>query len=212
MNKTSKMRNYKQKLALVCLIILCSYMSLKTVSKADSIYFDNWYSDAYYVLYWSQAPKVFITNLSGAINIVPYVNSAVNKWSNAGISSSVTTALSNANIRYYGGTRSELISIGLYYITDYLGLTYWDSYSYMTTANSYYDIYRLNAVSTSVCSEAGSELYSNVALHEYSHALGWVGHSVYFENDVMYPYAVKGNTTLTTRDKNQLLQVYNAMN
>ena len=212
MNKTSKMRNYKQKLALVCLIILCSYMSLKTVSKADSIYFDNWYSDAYYVLYWSQAPKVFITNLSGAINIVPYVNSAVNKWSNAGISSSVTTALSNANIRFYGGTRSELISIGFYYTVEDLGKASFDSYNYVTTANSYYDIYELTAASASVCSEAGSKLYANVALHEYGHALGWGGHSAYFENDVMYPYAVKGNTTLTTRDKNQLLQVYNAMN
>lgn len=211
MNRKSKMRNYKQKLCLVCLIILCSYMSLKTVARADSIYFDNWYSDSNCVYYWSQAPKVFPTNLSGAINIVPYVNNAVNQWSNAGISSSVTTTLSNANIRFYGGTRSELISIGFYYMPQQLGLTYWDSRYYVTTANSYYDIYALTAVSASVCSEAGPSLYTNVALHEYGHALGWVGHSA-IENDVMYRYGVEGNTSLTNNDKNQLVQVYNAMN
>lgn len=206
-----KVWKYLQKPCLVCLMTLCFLMSYKIAVKANNISFDNWYADSYQVGYWSQAPKVYFTNLSSAINVSTYLNNAVNKWSSAGISSSITTTSSNATIKFYGGTQSELISAGFYYTSNTAGLTYWDSYSTVATANSYYSIKELTATSASVCSEIGSSYYTNVVLHEYGHALGWYGHAS-STGDVMYYEATAENTSLTTHDKNHLTQVYNAMN
>lgn len=149
--------------------------------------------------------------MSGAINVSSYLDNAVKAWSNAGISSSITTTPANANIKLYGGTRAELIAMGFYYRTDIVGLTYFDSYSAAGTANSVYTINRFSKVSTSVCSEAGASYYTNVVMHEYGHALGWMGHAS-DAGDVMHFQATAGNISLTSHDKKQLLQIYSAMN
>lgn len=43
-------------------------------------------------------------------------------------------------------------------------------------------------------------------IHEVGHSLGWFGHST-LSSDIMYSYSTE-NITLTTRDKNHLVQVY----
>lgn len=74
-------------LSIMLIIFITSYTKVKGASTNISL--SNWYSDAYNG-YWSTAPNVYFTNLSSSINIVPYINSAVNKWNNVGISSMIT--------------------------------------------------------------------------------------------------------------------------
>lgn len=183
--------------------------SYSTVSKASSYTLAAWYSyNGGKVGYWESNPGVFIRNLSSSIATHGYVNNAVSKWNAAGITSSVTTTQSNANINFYGGTRSELIACGFYYDSGTAGLTYWDTSSFVAYANGIaYEIYKLSAVSASVCAEASNP--ECVALHEYGHAMGWEGHSPY-ASDVMYEYE-NSISTLTANDKAQLTQVYNLM-
>lgn len=206
------MKGLIKKLGFASLMLVCFLLSYKMVVNASNITISAWYTDdTTEVGYWAQEPKVFFSNLNTSINISSYLDNAVKKWNAAGINSSITTTPSNANIKAYGGTRSQLISIGLYYGVDTLGLTSWDSSSTAATANNVYTIKKLTATSTSVCNEAGESYYTNIMLHEYGHALGWLGHTDN-SNDVMWPYAKAANTNLTSNDINHLAQIYNAMN
>ena len=171
----------------------------------------TWYSDAYKVGYWADSPKVFFTNLTSSFNISSYVNTGVSRWNSAGVTSSITTSYSNANILFYGGTRSQLNSYGFIYDSNTAGYTTWDSTTMMGYANnsSLLKVYRLNSTKASMCYEASGQ-YTHLGVHEYGHALGWYGHTGY-SSDVMYGTA-NYVTVLSNRDKNQLVQVYNAMN
>lgn len=200
----------KMRILLSILFGVAFTFSYSIVSKADSYKLSAWYSDAEegWVGYWESNPNVFVRNLSSSIATHGYVSNAVSKWKTVGISSSVTTAQSNANINFYGGTRSELIACGFYYDSGTAGLTYWDTSSFVAYANGIaYEIYKLSAVSASVCAEASNP--ECVALHEYGHAMGWYGHSPH-GSDVMYKYE-NSVGTLTANDKAQLTQIYNLM-
>lgn len=204
-----KHKKVKTRILLWIVFFVTSSLSYSVVSRASSYTLASWYSyNSGLVGYWDVNPNVFIRNLSSSMSTQGYVNSAVSKWNAAGIVSSVTTAQSNANINFYGGTRSELIASGFYYDSSILGLTYWDNSTLVAYANgTSYSIYRLSAVSSSVCAEASNP--ENVALHEYGHVMGWHGHSPN-GNDVMYEYENLANA-LTTNDKAQLTQIYNLM-
>ena len=96
-------------------------VSFHQIVKAKSVVFSNWYSDEDWVGYWGSAPKVFFTNLNDSYNVSLDVNTAVNKWTSAGISSSVTVTPTNASIKYYGGTKAQLNGIGFTYTVNFSG-------------------------------------------------------------------------------------------
>lgn len=182
-------------------------LSFCLADRAAAIVFPNWYSDQTTVGFWSSDPHVFLTNLNSSMEISSYLNSAVNKWKNAGISSSITTTPSSAQIKFYSGTKAELNAIGFTYTSKNVGDTVWSSSTTASNEGSIYTVKRLSSVMASACK--ASNYPAHVVLHEYGHALGWYGHSSN-SKDVMYTYE-EDITTLTSRDKNQLIQVYNEM-
>ena len=205
--KKEQVRYIISLLLAMMLVFSISYCAVYAITNTN-IYI-TWYSDAYEVGYWSEAPKTMFTNLSTSFNISTYVNNAVTTWNRAGISSAITP--SNANIRLYGGTRTQLNAVGFWYADDNVGLTTFDDISNVGTVNNYFTLYEFKKTSASMCDELTTEnSKKQTALHEYGHALGWVGHSS-TASDVMY-YKVNEATSLSTRDKEQLKQVYDAMN
>lgn len=172
-----------------------------------------WESDAYDVGYWSSSPKIYVTSLSSGSYVASDVTNARNQWNNAGISSSITTSLTQANLFYYGGTKSELNLTGYFNYTSIdVGMTYYDGSSLVDTV--YYNttgmnVYSYSLVYASTSNEATYHL--NVTLHELGHALGWRGHCQTYYNSVMY-YQTNNISTLTVYDKRHLKQVYDVMN
>jgi len=207
--KKEQVRYIISLLLAMMLVFSISYCAVYAITNTN-IYI-TWYSDAYEVGYWSEAPKTMFTNLSTSFNISTYVNNAVTTWNRAGISSAITTTPSNANIRFYGGTRTQLNAVGFWYTDDMVGLTALDEITNVGTVNNYCTLYEFTKTSASMCNELNTEADNKqLALHEYGHALGWIGHAT-TTSDVMYK-SVNGVTSLTTRDKQQLKQVYDAMN
>lgn len=194
-----------------CIMFCVFIVSFHQIVKAKSVVFSNWYSDEDWVGYWGSAPKVFFTNLNDSYNVSLDVNTAVNKWTSAGISSSVTVTPTNASIKYYGGTKAQLNGIGFTYTSEAVGLTMWDSYTTAADANLGYSVKKLYAVSASTSTSTKAANRTNVTMHEYGHALGWYGHILNDDRaNVMYREE-QSRTTLSSKDKKQLTQAYNAM-
>ncbi len=200
----------RNKVLFLLMLVAVFGITFRVSAQASSVALDSWYSNGNDVGYWSISPKVYFTNLSNSMNISQYVSSAVDKWEAKGIDSSITTTPFNSNINFYAGTMAELNAVGFAYTTGINGLTQFDSKTYMTLANSYYKIYKVEGVSSSTAREAGSEYYENVTLHEYGHSMGWMGHSDN-SGSVMYSISMENNVNLQDDDVKQLLQVYNAM-
>lgn len=229
-HKEMKKKNVRKKWYYACLLgtMLMAFMLSYAYAQSIQVNINSskWHSDSYNVGYWEKTPYVSFSNLSSSFSIVSYVNNAVNKWNKAGIECAITTVPSNAKIRFYGGTKSQLIALGFAYSSNINGLTMFDSYS--TAAEDYpYKVNKLSAVSVSMCSDLTynglsasqinttilNTLYNHVALHEMGHAMGWYGHSFginHPENTVMYKYTCK-IFTLTAYDTEHLTTIYKLM-
>lgn len=198
-----------KKLFFVFVMLLCFFIPYKMVSNA-AILPGNWYSDEEYGGYWSFDPKVYPVHLNNAVSMTSYISNAVNKWSAAGINSSITMSQTYGNIKFYSGTRAQLNTIGFAYDNSINGQTIWIDSTTVSSPTAYFEIKKLNQVDASICHTIDSGLYEHVALHEYGHALGWGGHASGTSN-VMYAYSVAENVTLTYYDKKQILQIYEEM-
>lgn len=199
-------------LGLICAMILSFTVMYQNRVDAKSVTLSKWYSDGENVGYWKSNPQVYFSNLSSSINIASHVNTAVNKWKNAGIKSTVITTPSSADIKFYGGTKAQLNSIGFVYTSKTFGHTKWDSSTTVAQAQNSHNIKKITAASASMCSEA--KYLDNMAIHEYGHALGWEGHIPEGSEDENKNVMYKNNqdrTTLSKKDINHILQVYNAM-
>lgn len=190
--------------------IACFYQT----ATAKSVIFSNWYSDANWVGYWSSEPQVFFTTLDSSYNVSTDVSTAVKKWNNAGIYSSITVTPSYASIQYYGGTRAQLNGVGFGYTSKNVGCTLWESYTTAADANLSRSVKKLSKVSAST-STAANHL-THVTIHEYGHALGWYGHIPKTGNNTVDRENVMfeeehSKTTLSSKDKKQLTQVYSKM-
>lgn len=204
--RKNKLKKYRYCFCMMLISFITFVSFFKQSGKAKAIAFDDWYSDSYEVGYWANNPKVFYVQLS-SFGVMSYLEKAVNKWKNAGISSSITTTTSDASIKFYSGSKAELNGIGFVYNSSIIGLTLVDSATVVSNVGSPHKVKKFSAVSSSVSKEA--KYHENVTLHEYGHVLGWIGHST--ESADVMQKAQQSKTTLTTRDKKQLKQVYNEM-
>lgn len=212
MEKLKKCTKY---LLLLGLMIGTFVISYESVVKADTLEFSNWYSTSRYVGYWEEDPKVYCTTISETVNVINYVNKAWRKWcADVLEDTNITMAPTNADIRFYSGTRKQLNALGLNYTSNHLGMTYYETSGRINPSSDYYGVYKMSTAIASVCDEAGASMYEGVVLHEFGHALGWFGHS-YVEGDVMHSSVETGNetmnTTLKTKEIQHLKQVYDKL-
>lgn len=174
---------------------------------------DNWYDfESHVVGRWESSPVVYTQKLDSNTSFPFYnsVSTARNIWSTAlGVNMTSTGSSSNANIKIYGGSASDLAKYGGKLGSNDYGYTqrgfnctgYYSSgsdrklYGKMTSATVY--ILSRTASSNSV---------TNVCLHELGHALGYIGHTN--SSGIMY-YQPSEIIELTRNDLNHLSQVYN---
>jgi len=135
------------------------------------------------------------------------VSSARNQWNTAGIPCNITTSESNAEIKVYGGSLSEIQSVYPSYLPGYAGLTI--NYTiqqpgvflYNGTYKNYYKI-----TTATVYIKTGLTYPLNVVAHELGHSVGWGGH-ITTSGNVMYG-TESSTATLTIRDKRHLSQIH----
>lgn len=195
-------------------VTISSYMVVKAAS-LKNIKVNDWYSTSMGVGYWEDTARVYFVNVNNSGDISKNVNNAVTKWNSAGISTKIVTSPTVSDIIFYGGKWSELNSLGFGYSGTIVGLTNYDSRTKVATANNKYGVYCMDKVSTSMLTDTETAYKNNIALHELGHSLGWFGHMdsdvTNYKNTVMYEnVTTKG--TLSTADKQHLLQIYNKMN
>lgn len=161
-------------------------------------------------------PTVYVKKLNSNTSFVFYdgmVNGCT-QWASA-LSTSVpyssTSAYSNSDIRFYGGTPAQINATGkITYVSGTNGRT---EYTFSTNLTQLFYMgmtkwLRKYYSATGYVADVGNtETHQReTCVHELGHALGWCGHST-VSSDVMYAYEAY-TYTLTFRDKNHLSQVY----
>lgn len=203
-----------RKLFSIVLSILFMYWLAAPAFAASSI--NAWYSDKNYVSYTPYDGSYYVYNLSSSSsfdkNFQDAVSQARSQW-NSVLPISVFEASFNYALSYvYGGTRSQLIDSFPDLSVSNTGLTY--PYRTGESAKVNYNgssktIYTLQTGCKMCVVEISGRTangYKNTAIHEMGHLFGWNGHSSN-SSDVMFATATE-ITSLTTRDKTHLKQIY----
>lgn len=204
----------KKRLLSIILSIFFMFSFATTALAASSV--SVWYSDKNYVSYTPYDGSYYVYNLSSNSSFGTSFQNAVSRarsqW-NAVLPIGVTETSFNYALSYvYGGTRSQLIDSFPDLSSSNTGLTY--PYRTGESVNVNYNgssktVYTLQT-GCKMCvveiSGRTENAYKNTAIHEMGHLFGWNGHSSN-SSDIMYGYATE-ITTLTTRDKTHLKQIY----
>ena len=190
-------------------------LSLATPALATTT-INFWYSDKTSVYYTPYDGSYYIYNLSTDSTFGTYFQAAVShaatQW-NAVLPFSVSETSFNYALNYvYGGTRSQLLDAFPDLPTSVTGRTRTvpsGESTTMTYMGSPRTVSALQAGSRMCVVEISGRTangYKNTATHEMGHLFGWYGHSP-LETDIMYDIATE-ITTLTSRDKTHLKQIY----
>ncbi|MHA7964885.1 matrixin family metalloprotease [Paenibacillus sp. CAU 1782] len=164
---------------------------------------------------WLNAPNTkhyYLSGFSSNTAFLSHVNFARNAWRGAGISINSTSSDTTANFKIYGGNLADISNYQAGLTPSHHGYcnfndstlegiwTYGTKQKYGLLQNStnVYIIYKGNL---------GDQHYNNITLHEMAHGLGWRAHSTN-SSDVMYGFTNLSPTTLTTRDKEHIKQIY----
>lgn len=209
--------NTLKKYAALMLIVTSIFVASNSAhTQSNNLgYIPNWDSDANNIGRWSNTPSIFIlspgANTFQSSQLQSYLNHARTQWSNAGISTSIASSQSNANITFYGGTwaQSSLLYPGLpsnalgYAIRTDQFEGYWDHLSGFKAG------YTLNSSQLGIVyqSNGTTSHYQHVATHELGHGLGWYGHAP-GDTNVMSTNHSNTLTATTTVDRRHLTQIY----
>lgn len=172
-----------------------------------------WNSNENYSLYWKDAPSYYSKKIdsSNTFYFDSGVNSAITQWSNALSMSLDYETESKADIKIYGASRDYLVNVmGVNIGTNTVGLTE-NTFLGDSITFDYFGVTKTIKPTLEakvyICSGGlGEANQKNVVVHEFGHALGYVGHSGN-SNDVMYTNNHSG-FTLTQNDINHLKFIY----
>lgn len=195
-------------------ILLVSTLNLPIKAKAATLgTLSYWFSDGYSIGRWKVSPKTYVNAPNGGslseASFNNYVSDAKNAWSSTlGLSFSTASSNSLADINYYAGSLSYLRTIIPSLPLDKVGATKYNlsTEGTWTFSGATVDGYVVNHAIVCIRGDVASPNYTNTSLHETGHALGWIDHSK-SSSDIMYTN-VNSTTSLTSSDKNQLIQVY----
>jgi len=200
----------KRKLSSIVLCVIFVITFAMPVFATELGTLSYWYSNDNKIKRWSSTPDVFTFDLSGNFtDFSTYSSHARSQWSSAGVSTNSVDSTIGAEIDFLGGTYNDLTTYFDSLSSSDTGITR-TTYSYegeWTYSGTDKDGYVLSyAICGIVDKGRTADQYKNTCMHELGHALGWSGHSSN-SSDVMYAYATT-ITSLTSRDKNHLNQVY----
>lgn len=194
---------------LLCVILICS------IAVSAKAALSVWYSDSDTIGTWKGTQVKFGQKKLNSNSNFHFYDAglyAIDQWENAlNISIDNVLLMSSANIKCYGGTVEEIISIGLPNLDYALGYAYPTSFktlwSETINGKKVYVLQYLEALMVIYDKRTyQTNAYNSTATHELGHALGWDGHSS-VSTDIMYTSS-GSKTTLTYRDIDHLKQVY----
>ena len=204
----------KKRLLSIVLSIFFIFSFSTTALAASSV--SVWYSDKDYVSYTPYDGSYYIYNLSSnssfGTSFQTAVNSARSQWNSVLPIIVSETSFNNALSYVYGGTRSQLIDSFPDLASTNTGLTYpyrtgeSVNVSYNGSSKTVYTLQTGCKMCVVEISGRTQNAYTKTAIHEMGHLFGWNGHSSN-SADVMYGESSE-ITSLTTRDKTHLKQIY----
>ena len=175
-----------------------------------------WYSDSDTIGRWDESSvKVYKDKLNSNASFYfsAGMTHACGQWDDVTgmtLTSSSSSSYTSAPIKFHGGTMDEVNAYGEFTVTSsHNGVTQRTSSVEGTwTYGSSSKTGRLvvGAVGCIIDKDRTTDQYKKTCTHELGHALGWAGHSSN-TSDIMYS-AGSSVTSLTSRDKNHLSQVY----
>lgn len=176
-----------------------------------------WYSDKDYIAYTPYDGSYYVYNLSSSSDYTTNFQSAISRartqW-NSVLPISISETSFNYALSYvYGGTRSQLLDVFPNLSTSNTGLTHHPfkdgesaTVNYNGSSKTVYTLQTGGKMCVVERSGRTANGYKKTAIHEMGHLFGWMGHSSN-SADIMYSSASE-ITSLTTRDKTQLKQIY----
>lgn len=196
-------------------LLYCSIIPAHAIIEDAPI--DYWYSDSYMVLYTRHGGSYYVYNYNSTdstftTRFTAAISTARSQW-NAVLPFSISeTSVYYAVNSIHGGTYQQLHSIYPDINASYSGYTKDPAYVYagsVAYGDQTKNVYKASSGTSScvVANGATQNQYKNTALHEMGHLFGWRGHSSN-SNDVMYVNRTSV-TTLTSRDKRHIQQIYN---
>lgn len=206
----------KKIISLVMALALCAGLAVPAFATTNLGTLSYWYSDSEQIGRWNKSSIDIYTvklNSYALFSFTIGMNHACNQWEDVTgmtLSKSSSSSFASAPIQYYGGTADELNATGEFtvpstangYTARYIKTEGTWTYGRTQKEGCLID----KALGFIVDKDHTADEYKNTCTHELGHALGWFGHSNN-NSDIMYAY---GNsvTSLTTRDKNHISQVY----
>jgi predicted Zn-dependent protease len=202
-----------KKISIPVFTFLLTFIITTTSYAATLGYLNYWDTDGSVIGRWgSTTPSIYNYPVDGSMQgtLPSYVTHARSEWNNAGIPNNSTSTESNAHIKVYGGTYTNLKAIepslsssdtGLCVSTrtnegEWLALGTYKT-GYKQTAAKVYIVYITGKTANG---------YKKTTTHEIGHSLGWSGHTNN-SADIMY-HTASEVTSLSAVDKRHLKQVY----
>ena len=199
---------------IILALVLCLILAIPSVVYAYYIINGNcWYSNTDEIGRWTSTPTIssIKLNTNSSFYFEDGYSRARSQWGNAGIATTDNGTSTSSNIVCYGGTSNQIYSsTGYQTPSNITGITHiiatltntrleYGGLTYKIYNISHSDVYILDIGNN-------TNQTKNTLIHEVGHALGWIGHST-LSSDVLYEYNTE-IITLTTRDKNHLVQMY----